>query len=113
MTTTDHTDTDTGHDTGQGEHGVHKPDSFYIQVALILGAITAAEVYASYAGWLGRAFVPLLLIMMVIKFLMVVSLFMHLKFDNKIFSYLFYAGLILAVLVYAAALATFRFFSPT
>jgi cytochrome c oxidase subunit IV len=95
------------------EHTGHKPDSFYIKVALILGAITAGEVYASYAEWLGDVFIPLLLIMMAIKFLMVVSLFMHLKFDHKIFSYLFYAGLILAIFVYVAALATFRFFSPT
>jgi cytochrome c oxidase subunit 4 len=35
---------------------------------------------------------------------------MHLKFDNKIFSYLFYSGLILAVSVYIVALMTFRFF---
>ena len=32
------------------------------------------------------------------------------KFDNKIFSFLFYAGLILAVGVYATFLATFKFF---
>jgi cytochrome c oxidase subunit 4 len=47
---------------------------------------------------------------MLIKFLTVVSLFMHLKYDNKMFSMLFYSGLILAVLVYVAALMTFRFF---
>ena len=47
---------------------------------------------------------------MAVKFVMVVSYFMHLKFDNKIFSLMFYAGLILAVGVYAAFLATFKFF---
>jgi cytochrome c oxidase subunit 4 len=41
---------------------------------------------------------------------MVVSYFMHLKFDNKVFSFLFYAGLFLAVGVYIAFLATFKFF---
>jgi cytochrome c oxidase subunit 4 len=35
---------------------------------------------------------------------------MHLKFDHKLFSFLFYTGLILAVSVFAAALATFHFF---
>jgi len=50
------------------------------------------------------------LILMVIKFVIVVSYFMHLKFDNKIFSYLFYAGLLLAVAVYCGFLATFKFF---
>ena len=47
---------------------------------------------------------------MVVKFFIVVSYFMHLKFDNRIFSFLFYLGLFLAVFVYIAALATFHFF---
>jgi cytochrome c oxidase subunit 4 len=33
-----------------------------------------------------------------------------LKFDHKLFSWLFYSGLFLAVGVYVAALLTFRFF---
>ena len=56
-------------------------------------------------------FLPSLLIMMVVKFIIVVSYFMHLKFDNKLFSWVFYAGLILALTVYAIFLATFHFFS--
>ena len=58
----------------------------------------------------GPFFLPALLIMMAVKFVIVVSYFMHLKFDNKIFR-MFYLGLILAVGVYCAALATFQFFS--
>jgi cytochrome c oxidase subunit 4 len=54
---------------------------------------------------------PALMIMMVVKFIMVVSYFMHLKFDNKLFTWIFYAGLILAIGVYSVALATFHFFS--
>ena len=48
--------------------------------------------------------------MMAAKFLIVVSFFMHLKFDNKIFSFMFYLGLMLAIFVYALALSTFHFF---
>jgi cytochrome c oxidase subunit 4 len=48
---------------------------------------------------------------MVVKFVAVVMFFMHLKFDNKIFSWLFYAGLFLAVGVYVALLVTFQFFN--
>jgi cytochrome c oxidase subunit 4 len=92
----------------------HKPTSYYVKVALVLAVLTALET-ATY--WvveeLGSFLVPSLLIMMAIKFVVVASLFMHLKGDSKIFSYLFYSGLILAILVYAAFLATFRFFSPT
>ena len=81
----------------------------YIRIAVILAAITGLEVSTYYVDF-GVLFLPALLIMMVIKFVMVVSYFMHLKFDNKMFSFLFYAGLVLAVGVYAAFLATFKFF---
>lgn len=81
----------------------------YIVVALILAAITALEVSTYYVDF-GPLFLPSLLIMMAIKFVMVVSYFMHLKFDNKLFSWLFYTGLLLAVGVYITALATFQFF---
>ena len=91
------------------EHGLST--SGYVRIALILAAITALEVSTYYVdfGWL---FMPalMIMIMMVIKFVMVVSYFMHLKFDNKLFSWLFYTGLVLAVGVYCAALATFKFF---
>jgi len=82
----------------------------YVRIAFILAAITALEVSTYYVDF-GRLFLPALLIMMVIKFIMVVSYFMHLKFDNKLFSWIFYAGLILAIGVYCVALATFHFFS--
>ncbi len=93
------------------EHGAHEhpSDNRYIVIALILGVITAAEVAASYID-LGLAFIPLLLFMMAIKFFVVVSYFMHLKFDNHIFKRLFYTGLFLAMGVYIGPLMTFRFF---
>ena len=84
-------------------------DAGYIRSALILAAITALEVSTYYVDF-GVLFLPALLIMMVVKFVMVVSYFMHLKFDNKVFSYLFYAGLALAVGVYIVFLSTFKFF---
>jgi caa(3)-type oxidase subunit IV len=94
------------------EHGAeHVSDLKYIQIAIVLGVITGMEVYASYADWLGKAFLPLLLVMMAIKFVMVVLFFMHLKFDSKWFSFLFWSGFALAVGVYVAALACFHFFA--
>jgi cytochrome c oxidase subunit 4 len=59
---------------------------------------------------MGPIFIPMLLILMAIKFFVVVSFFMHLRFDNRIFTWLFYTGLFLALGVYLAALATFRFY---
>jgi len=88
---------------------VHKPNSFYIKVAGALAVITALEVALYYLD-LHSWYMPILLTLMVIKFLTVVSVFMHLKYDNKLFSALFYSGLILALVVYTIALLTFRFF---
>ncbi|MEY2775211.1 MAG: hypothetical protein RL218_436 [Actinomycetota bacterium] len=94
-------------ETHEAEHGMS--NAGYIRIALILAAITALEVSTYYVDF-GPFFMPSLMIMMVIKFLMVVSYFMHLKFDNRLFSWLFYAGLILAITVYVIALSTFKFF---
>jgi cytochrome c oxidase subunit 4 len=91
------------------DHGFS--DKQYIQVAIILAVITALEVYASYADWLGAAFIPLLIFMMIAKFVLVALFFMHLKFDSKVFSWMFYAGLFLALGVYVVTLATFKFFN--
>ena len=107
MTTVEATEEHAAHDD---EHvHDHPSDGRYIVIALILAAITALEVVASYVE-LGPIFLPALLGMMVVKFLIVVRMFMHLKFDNRVFSWLFYTGLLLALAVYLAALLTFRFF---
>jgi cytochrome c oxidase subunit 4 len=89
------------------EHGMS--DAGYIKIAIILALITGLEVSTYYVDF-GPLFMPALLTMMVVKFVMVVSYFMHLKFDSKIFSFLFYVGLGLAIFVYCMALATFKFF---
>jgi cytochrome c oxidase subunit 4 len=90
-------------------HGEHKSDGYYVVVALVLAVFTAIETSTYWLDF-GKAFMPVLLILMTLKFVMVVSLFMHLKFDHKLFSYMFYSGLVLALGVYLTALATFRFF---
>ena len=112
MTTTEHHHPTVGEDLtadeyGEGHHGA--TDKQYIVIALVLAVVTAMEVTISYVH-IGPLFLPVLLILMVLKFLAVVSYFMHLKFDNRIFSFLFYMGLILAMFVYCVALATFHFF---
>jgi cytochrome c oxidase subunit 4 len=90
------------------EHGMS--NAGYVRIAVILAAITALEVATYYVDF-GALFLPSLLIMMAVKFYIVVSFFMHLKFDNKLFSWVFYAGLFLAMTVYGIFLATFQFFS--
>jgi cytochrome c oxidase subunit 4 len=102
----------TAHDSHDGgkDHGHGFTDKKYVYVALILAVLTGIEVLISYVD-IGAAFMPTLLFLMALKFWIVVSFFMHLRFDNKLFSWLFYAGLLLAVGVYLAALLTFQFFA--
>jgi cytochrome c oxidase subunit 4 len=104
------TENPTSHDAashGTEHHGAS--DKQYIIIALILAGLTAIEVSTYYIDF-GPLFMPTLFVLMIVKFVIVASFFMHLKFDNKIFTYLFYSGLILAIAVYAGALATFKFF---
>ena len=105
------TETHSEHDHSHDDHAQHgMSNGGYIRIALILAAMTALEVSTYYVDF-GGLFLPVLLILMVVKFFIVVSYFMHLKFDNKLFSFCFYAGLFLAVMVYVIALATFKFFA--
>jgi cytochrome c oxidase subunit IV len=93
------------------EHAEHWSDFQYVKLAILLAVVTAVEVLLSYIkDDMGAFFLPALLILMAFKFMAVVLYFMHLKFDNRLFSIMFYMGLILAIGVYVAALFTFRFF---
>jgi len=50
--------------------------------------------------------VALLIALSILKFSLVVLWFMHLKFDNRLFSQLFVGGLLLALSVFVVAVAT-------
>jgi cytochrome c oxidase subunit 4 len=89
----------------------HKMDLLYVKVAGVLVVLTALEVYASYADYLDKAFLPLMLALMSTKFLLVVLFFMHLRWDSKLFGRMFWAGALLAVAVYVGTLATFEYFA--
>ena len=89
-----------------GEH--HASDWLYVKVAIILGLITAAEV-ATYVVDIGDFLLPALIVMMSVKFALVVGFFMHLRFDNRLLTWVFVAGLFLAVAVYIVALTTFEY----
>jgi cytochrome c oxidase subunit IV len=86
----------------------------YVIIALVLAGLTVIEVltYTNpglFGGKDSKAIVPILLILMAIKFWMVVGFFMHLRFDKKLLTVVFYSGLALAVAVYLAVLTVFRF----
>ena len=55
-----------------------------------------------------RLIIVVLMLLMAVKFWIVAYVFMHLRFDKKILTVVFYSGLVLAVLVYLAMLSMFR-----
>lgn len=92
-----------------GEVHAHPTWATYKWVALILTVITIVEVWVYYipAFVASRLFVPSLLIMSAVKFLIVVLFYMHLKYDHKLFRALFTGPLIIATLTIVALLFLF------
>lgn len=99
-------------ETVHGAGHEHPSDWFYIKTALFLALLTAIEVALFYVeDDLGTSVtIPLLLGLMVVKFGIVAALFMHLRFDSRLFTRLFVAGLVLAIGVYLAMLTSMQFF---
>jgi cytochrome c oxidase subunit IV len=95
----------TGHDAAHD----HPSDLKYIKIAAILAALTTMEVLTYTFGMSGHALKAVVLPIMVVKFAIVAGFFMHLKFDSKMFTTMFVAGLTFAVIVYSVMLTTFRF----
>jgi cytochrome c oxidase subunit 4 len=91
------TDTHEHPDPGHG----HPTDRQYVAVALVLAAITAAEVGVYYMTSLPHPLlIGLLCAMAATKFTLVALWFMHLRFDSVIFRRLFVTGIALAAGVY-------------
>jgi cytochrome c oxidase subunit 4 len=88
---------------GEEHTGHHPSPGEYVRIALILGLLTALEVSTYYFDF-GRFGIPLLVILMIIKFIMVASFFMHLRYDTKLFGRFMYTGLGFALVLYAATL---------
>ena len=93
------------HGAHDDEHHDHPSDKAYVQIALILGLFTLIEVgtYWPFGEYFERhdlLLIGLLTVLMIIKFVIVVGYFMHLKFDSKVYRWMFVTGLILALGVY-------------
>ena len=93
------------HDSG---HRGHASVGLYLKIGLVLTVITLAEVAIFYIPGMGAALAPTLLTLSAVKFSLVVMFFMHLKFDSKIFSGVFLAGLVLAVFVVSALFVLYQ-----
>jgi cytochrome c oxidase subunit 4 len=93
-----------------GEVHEHPTWKQYKWVALILTLITIVEVWVYYIPSFvaSKLFVPALLIMSAVKFVIVVMFYMHLKYDHKLFRALFTGPLIIAILTILVLLLLFH-----
>ena len=80
----------------------HPAERTYIKVAIFLAIITIVEVAIYYVEALDSILVPALIIMSVVKFLFVVSYFMHLKFDDRRLAWTFGLAMVLTLSVVIA-----------
>lgn len=87
-------------------HDEHMSWQTYAKIAAILTIITAIEV-ATYYVDIGEALVYVLLVLSALKFGIVVGYYMHLKFDNRLYTYMFAFGLVTAMGIIVAFLALF------
>ena len=83
-----------------GGHGGHPTAGTYVIIGAILTVITIVEVWAYYIPALVAStfFVPFLLILSAVKFVIVVMFYMHLKYDHKLFRALFTGPFLVAAL---------------
>jgi len=87
------------------EHADHPDSSQYIVIGIILAVFTAVEVASSFAAVPVNVAVPSLIVLTILKFVLVVLWFMHLRFDSGWFRRLFVFGLAIALAVYAATIS--------
>lgn len=82
----------------------HPSTGEYVRIALVLAFVTALEVAASYMEALSGVLIPVLFALALIKFVMVVMWFMHLKFDSRTYSRFFVMGIAGAVTLFVIVL---------
>ena len=91
------------------DHAQHEHPSIgqYWKIAGLLAVLTAIEValfYIDDALDLGGINVALLIILALLKFVIVIGWFMHLRFEKPLLNRFFTAGFILALGIYAVVL---------
>ena len=88
------------------EHA-HPTAATYSKIALTLVILTAFEVAVYYVESVRAWLVPILLVLMTIKFALVAMYYMHLKPDSRLFTGLFVFPILIAVVIILALIALF------
>jgi cytochrome c oxidase subunit 4 len=100
---------DQQHSHGPHEHS-HPGAKEYLAIAVVLTVITAVEVAIFYVPQMKPVLVPSLLTLSALKFALVAMFYMHLKFDHKLFSWLFVVPMGIAAAVIVALMKLFGVF---
>jgi cytochrome c oxidase subunit 4 len=95
---------------GEAVHTGHPTPATYFKVAMILSVITAIEVAIFYITPLSYGIIPILAVLSIGKFALVVLYYMHLKFDSRIFTGMFFFGMMVAIGVTFSLMALFGWF---
>ena len=97
------------HPHGHGAAEAHHPTwKFYVLIGVILTVITLVEVAIFYIPQIKPVLIPTLALLSLAKFMIVVLFYMHLKFDSAVFRRVFFAPLVLAVLVVTGLVILFK-----
>ena len=79
----------------------------YIQIAVILAVITGFEVWVYYLEQAQQLLPWILVCMSALKFGLVASFYMHLRYDSRLFTAFFVGGLLLAASIVIAFMTLF------
>jgi len=93
MSSTAHAPADAGH--ADAAHVDNKFEIF-VQLAMLLAVITGVEIVMVYLPFIKWLIVGGLVVLSVVKFMLVIFYFMHLKWDKPFCTILFFIGLVLA-----------------
>jgi caa(3)-type oxidase subunit IV len=94
------------------EEHAHPSAATYAKIAVTLVILTALEVAVYYVESIRAYLVPILIVLMIVKFALVAMYYMHLKQDSKLFSGLFVFPIIIAIGVILALIVLFSVKHP-
>jgi cytochrome c oxidase subunit 4 len=95
----------------QGAHGAPGAEAHpsrartYFLIFVVLVVVTAAEVAVTYFPAIPQA--PTLILLAALKFFLIASIYMHLRYDSRVFSAFFMVGLFLATGMLISFMALF------
>lgn len=97
------------HPAASTDAGHHEASKFHIfvQLAMILAVITGVEIVLIYLPLVKWLVVTSLVTLSLVKFMLVIFIFMHLKWDKMFCTILFFIGLVLAGGTVGALMAVF------